>query len=371
MLNPGGTLAYGQDFLLLLGDARGEFSSLHKQNETYPIEMIAGATMVVGQNPDDPEESRVLNELGSTGRTAVFVHCQWEYYNDKQQEHVARALEKAALGLTPAEFLSERMSRRFPIPWKTVDGCVDTRFFYPSTEEERSSFRLRHGIPRDRKVVLFTGRLEPAKGIQILREICASPRRDFAVLVQYPAWDSVRAKTRTFQSYLKFRDELEAYPDVHFFEDKAARFDPRSHPKPVRFADIFVSTSLSEVQPLVLLEALASGVPFVGTNSTPDYARLRDRLGANPALSGAIETVDLPNYLNQGATPRYPVALRPEDSPAVADDLVEAINRTPISDDRSRAALSAGFLALGFTNSARSRKFRQALEDAMLEDTFQ
>ncbi len=365
MLRPRATNAYGQDFLDAHVGAEPGFYTLRKENGVYPIQLIRDADMIVGQNPDDGEESRVLNYLGRTHKTAVFIHCQQEYYSDKQRENVAHGLETATIGMTPARFLTDRMQALFPgVGWKTVDGCVDTRHFSPSTRWERGPFRSRIGLAGDDKVVLFTGRLESAKGTKILRDLCATPTRQFAIVVQYPASQGVREKRALFQSYMDICRELSAFPKVAFFPDNHLRVDDR----PVRFADIVVSPSLSEVQPLVLLEALAAGVPYVGTNSTPGYAELQQSFSDSKGLSSAIETIDLPNYLRQGAIPRS-TEIPDTDSGIIANELAEAINRKAVPDDSLRAAVSREFLARGFTVPVRNLKFREALEVASLEDT--
>jgi glycosyltransferase involved in cell wall biosynthesis len=363
-----GSLAYGQDFLAAQMRAEGGFLALEKRNGVYPVESVRTAKAVVGENPNDGEEARALNYLGRTNRlaVAVCVHCQWEYYSDGERANIAHALDAAAIGITPAEFLTDRMRARFgKVSWKTVDGCVDTRRFCPSTRAERVQFRSRFGLAQDDKFVLFAGRLETAKGTKILEDVCACPRREFAILVQYPAWDNVREKAALFRSYMDICDRLSKFPDVHFLPDR----DPRSSPRPVRFADIFVSASLSEVQPLVLLEALASGVPFVGTDSTPAYAELQDRFGDSPTLSSAIETIDLPYGMCQGAVPRS-TELSDSASRAIANELVEAINRKAIPDDSVRAAVSSEFVDRGFTVRDRHEKFRQVLEDDRPQDAF-
>lgn len=363
MLRPRSTIAYGQDFLDAQLDEQSGFTPLYKEDGAYPIHLIKDAQVVVGQNPDDEEESRTLSHLSKTEKTAVFVHCQWEYFDDRQQGNVVRALEGATIGMTPAAFLTEKMRARFPgVRWKTVDGCVDTRKFYPSTRLERRPFRSRLGLAEGDKVVLFAGRLEPAKGTQILKDLCANAHREFAILVQYPAWQEIREKKKLFQIYENICDELSILTNVRCIPDNNPRLDDR----PVRFADAFVSPSLSEVQPLVLLEALASGVPFVGTNATPDYADLQRRFSDSETLSSAIETIGLPDDLRQGAIPRWREV--DFDSQAIANDLVEAINQKAVPDDASRAATSADFLARGFTVPDRILKFRQALEDPSLDD---
>lgn len=368
ILSPRSTLAYGQDFLDYYVSAAPGFASLPKRDGVYPVELITDAKVVVGQNPDDAEESRTLNRLAGTFDTAVFIHCQWQYYSEEQQRNVAHALDGAVIGLTPARFLTERMQEKFPnVRWKTLDGCVDTTFFSPSRASERRDFRASKGLPEDVKVVHFAGRLESAKGIRILKDLCEDPCREFAIIVQYPAWPEIQEKKKLFKSYRDFCETISGFPLVCALPDDNPRSDPEANPRPIRFADISLSTSLSEVQPLVLLEALASGVPFVGTNSTPDYADLKGRFSDRPALADAIDMIDLPRDLRQGAVLR-PTDIGAADSAFVAKRLAEAINRKAVLDDDERGALSDAFLERGFTVPARIRNFRQALEDALVEE---
>lgn len=366
LLQPRSRNAYGQDFLGAQMNTASEFDTLNKEDGVYPLDQIHEGDVVVGQNPDDAEESRALHHLNRTNKTVVFVHCQWDYYDDRQKANVARALESATMVITPARFSTDRLRQRFQevSHWRTIDGCVDPRLFHPSTRAERDGFRRQYGLAEDDKLVLFTGRLEPAKGTTILKDLCAARGRQFAIMVQYPDTDNVRERPALFQFYQDIRGIVSAYPKVAMFPDR----DQRGPPRPVCFADIVVNPSLSEVQPLVLLEALAAGVPYVGTDSTPGYAELKDRFGSSPELSSPIKTVDLPEYLHQGATPRFPEMLRREDSVRIADELADAIDRTAVPDDDARAALSDEFLARGFTVPDRIRKFRQALEDALFED---
>jgi len=360
LLQPRSARAYGQDFL---GDhlfAVDGFDTLFKENGVYPIDAVEADDIVVGQNSDDAEESRALNRLGRTNNTAVFVHCQWDYYDERQKANIAQAMETAAMGITPARFSADMLRRMFPkvSRWKTLDGCIDTRLFHPSTRAEREAWRREQEVPDGSKLVLFTGRLEAAKGITILEQLCAAPDRAFTVMVQYPASENVREKKVLFQSYQDVCQRLSRHPDVVFFED----LDQGGTARPVRFADLVISPSLSEVQPLVLLEALASGVPYIGTDSTPGYRELKDRFSGSAVLASAIELVALPPELRQGANLRSK-DIGPDGASEVARRLARAIARTAPPDDAARAALSEAFLAHGFTVPFRLRKFREALEE--------
>ena len=73
---------------------------------------------------------------------------------------------------------------------------------------------------------------------------------------------------------------------------------PRLAPRPVQFVDALLMPSLSEVQPMVVLEALASGVPVIGTRATPFYEELQ----ASTSRSGICAFVDLPERCRTGGT---------------------------------------------------------------------
>jgi glycosyltransferase involved in cell wall biosynthesis len=120
---------------------------------------------------------------------------------------------------------------------------------------ERFLFRLKHGISLERPVALFVGRIAHEKNLEFLLDMLEHARRDCPELLllftgEGPASDSLERQVRQrglqeqvqFLGYLSRQDEL---PDAY-----AA-------------ADVFVFASRTETQGLVLLEAMAAGLPVV------------------------------------------------------------------------------------------------------------
>src|SRR6202140_3593327 len=118
-----------------------------------------------------------------------------------------------------------------------------------------SAFRRRHGLSLEQPLLLFVGRAAHEKNIGFLLEMMLELRKrspDALLLIagEGPAAHSLRAQaTRLgldgsvrFLGYFDRRGELQ---DCH------------------RAADVFVFSSLTETQGLVLLEAMAQGVPVV------------------------------------------------------------------------------------------------------------
>jgi glycosyltransferase involved in cell wall biosynthesis len=131
-------------------------------------------------------------------------------------------------------------------------------------------FRLRHGIAPSRKVALFVGRAAHEKNIDfLLHMIDAARRQDPEVMLvvagEGPALHGLesRAEDLGLTAYTRFVGYLDRNTELR--DCYAA-------------ADVFVLASQTETQGLVLLEAMASGVPVLaiaemGTRSIVEPGR--------------------------------------------------------------------------------------------------
>lgn len=138
-------------------------------------------------------------------------------------------------------------------------------------EGDGVAFRKNYGIPQDRPVLLFLGRVAHEKNIGFLLKVLAQVRTEianvlFVVAGEGPARESLEQEVKTlglganvmFIGYLDRHTELNSC---------------------YRSADIFVFSSRTETQGLVLLEAMAQGVPVVSTAELGTRDVLRDGLG--------------------------------------------------------------------------------------------
>jgi 1,2-diacylglycerol 3-alpha-glucosyltransferase len=122
-----------------------------------------------------------------------------------------------------------------------------------------AGFRQRHGIPPGRPVVLFVGRLAHEKNIGFLFEALIHAQRhqpDILLLVagEGPASADLQRQVATLGlgdavRFLGYMDRLKDLPDCY-----AA-------------ANLFVFASRTETQGLVLLEAMAAGLPVVALSA--------------------------------------------------------------------------------------------------------
>lgn len=123
-------------------------------------------------------------------------------------------------------------------------------------EADGQAFRLKYGIPANRPVALFVGRVAYEKNIGFLLHMMVElkKRQPDALLViagEGPAEHSLKAKTKS----LGLQDQVQfiGYLDRDTNELNAC----------YRAADVFVFASTTETQGLVLLEAMAQGIPVV------------------------------------------------------------------------------------------------------------
>ena len=138
-----------------------------------------------------------------------------------------------------------------------VPPAVEHAFFAPG---DRAGARRAVGLPVDRPVILFVGRIQPLKGPDVaIRALGAMARRDAMLVIVGGA--SGLEGDREMQHATALVDELG-------LADRVAFVDPKPHhilSSYYRAADVVVVPSRSESFGLVALEAAACGIPVVAT----------------------------------------------------------------------------------------------------------
>jgi glycosyltransferase involved in cell wall biosynthesis len=124
---------------------------------------------------------------------------------------------------------------------------IDTARFCPATPQERVELRRRFGLPTDRRLVLFVGRLVEKKGYQILLEA-----RDPAFDLVFAGPGIVPREGRT--------------PGVHWI----GPLDQTQTRALYRACDLFAFPAVGEIFTLVMQEAMACGLPVLTTDD-PAY----------------------------------------------------------------------------------------------------
>lgn len=124
---------------------------------------------------------------------------------------------------------------------------IDTTQFRPGTPDERLELRRRFGLPQDRRLVLFVGRLVEKKGYQILLEA-----RDPTYDVVFVGPGTIPRQGRT--------------EGVHW----VGPLDQAQTCELYRACDLFAFPAVGEIFTLVMQEAMACGLPVLTTDD-PAY----------------------------------------------------------------------------------------------------
>jgi D-inositol-3-phosphate glycosyltransferase len=140
---------------------------------------------------------------------------------------------------------------------EVVPPAVEHAFFAPG---DRGGARRALGLPADRRILLFVGRIQPLKGPDMAVRALAGLRRDDAMLILVggasgAAGEATLGATRALAAELGVADRV-------------VFVDPKPHhllSSYYRAADVVVVPSRSESFGLVALEAAACGVPVVAS----------------------------------------------------------------------------------------------------------
>lgn len=200
-------------------------------------------------------------------------------------------------------------------PLTVLATGIPADFFTPG---DGVSFRAKHGIHSKRPMALFVGRVAFEKNIGFLLEVMAQAKRVLPELLlvvagEGPALPSLREEAQR-------RGLAEQVNFVGYLDRKSGLRDCYAA------ADAFVFASRTETQGLVLLEAMAQGVPVVGL--------------------AAMGTRDI-------ISPERGAVAAPDDVAGFADCLIEVLSH-PLR--RAKLSANAREFALEWSASERARE---------------
>lgn len=352
LLAPRAADAYGQDFLsdtLVRGCG---LSIVRPTDGEYRLPTESPA-LVVCQNPEDPRDARLLSMLPAEVPVVAHVHCNFAYYTAEQQRTLTQSLSRATHGVALGAFHLADLHSRFPdVKWRLVHNGVDPDRYHPSTSVERDEFRRSQGIGSDELMVLCVGRLDVPKGQQILEQLAPLlADTNITIVLQYLANSETalrRYKCVAEEILHKGAGRVRLLPDAN-----------PAGPRPVRFADVLISPSLSEAAPMVVLEALACGVPAIVTESTPFYRELKT-LGLS---DDAIVVLPFPPGSRTGVE-RSSLGVDRGAAKSLASDFLAALLSSRSPSDSERLDRASALRRIGLTHVQMTRKFIAIYQEA-------
>lgn len=151
-------------------------------------------------------------------------------------------------------------------------NCVDENVFSRKlSDDEKNKLRQKYNIKPTDKVILFTGRLVPEKGVkELLRALREVKSKNYKLLILGKSLNDLDTKT-------KFEEELESVLTTELNNNVVFTgfIDYKDIYKFYSLADFSVLPSIwNDPAPLTIIESLVSGVPIISTNSggIPEYA---------------------------------------------------------------------------------------------------
>lgn len=198
---------------------------------------------------------------------APIVHTYHTIYEDYQYMFIKRKLGKKIVKLYSKKLLNntqaviaptgkvKNLLERYGVNKEiyTIPTGIDTKnFSWIMSKREKEEYKTELGIPLDKKVLLFVGRIAQEKNLQELLRFYKELRRDDVVLLivgDGPYRNEVEEEVKA----------LELTDRVYFTgmipKNRVADY--------YHLGDIFVCSSTTETQGLTYAEALASGLPCV------------------------------------------------------------------------------------------------------------
>ncbi len=200
---------------------------------------------------------------------------------------------------------------------ETIHNGVDASLFHPGKAGDGETLRSELGVQADVPLAGMVGRFDPVKGHKTFLEAASMilRRRDdvrFVVVGGLLMAETIPSWKRYRDRVLRMHHELGLEGKVFFVPHRD------DMPAVMRSLDLFVCPSLSEAFGLVILEAVASGVPLVASRTVGALEAVEHEEGVYVAEAG-----NAGSFANaiMNALQRHPFRERPrlQASPAFLD----------------------------------------------------
>jgi glycosyltransferase involved in cell wall biosynthesis len=188
-----------------------------------------------------------------------------------------------------------------------IPNGINVLKFSPPSHKNRQAIRQQIGLPSDSNIVLFAGRLEPTKRVELLLRAWQRIPKNHNAILLIAGNGKMESELKTLCRKLNIEHRVRFHgisSEIHLV---------------MQAADLFVLPSLTEGMPNVLLEALATGLPVIVTKM-PAYTGFIKHLqngylfedkGPEPlasAINHLLQNKDLAKQL--GSTGRITVEQR-------------------------------------------------------------
>jgi glycosyltransferase involved in cell wall biosynthesis len=178
------------------------------------------------------------------------------------------AMRRATALSACSQFLAGEVKMHLGIkpPIRVIPNGIDLDLFDAVPQVH---FRRQFNIPQDHLLILFSGRMEPRKGIHLCKDIVASILERYPVAFVFAGQDLFQAMSDTV---LPFLQTQKLRGSVHY----VGKLDLTTVRSALRQTDIFFLPSLWENCPYACLEAMAAGRAIVSSDQGGMPELIRD-----------------------------------------------------------------------------------------------
>lgn len=220
------------------------------------------------------------------------VGCNAAISNPRILENFKKHKDKIEFITHSSSYDDAKLLQKNSIPFRVIPNAVDaSEFFIP-----KSRFRDKHGISANSHVMLMVANCFPGKGHEEMigmleRHSHSFPENSFFVLAcATPSWPVAKRLTNSIRERITRIRRPKCMVMLDASREAVCEAFAAS--------DVTVLTSLKEVAPVVILESMACGIPWISfpVGNVPDMpggvvvdCKIRDAQGYLKPSAGEIE----------------------------------------------------------------------------------
>jgi len=339
---------YGQDYRSSLVIERLALKPINLENE-HILDKVneSEINLVITFDPEDAICSDDIMLLSKTIPIISHYQLQWNFQKSTAREIAKKTIDRSDAVIVPADFLKKYMEMKFPQKKiELINNGADEKIFNCSNLNERKIFKKKLNIPEDDFIFIYVGGLTKQKGFQILSELCKIITQNNHLLFYCKRSSSNEKEINKLK--------LINPQHIHYLPDDSYS-SRRSHP--VKLCDCLISSSLSEVAPMVVIEALLSGIRVLATDSTPFYKELPNVILEKRYL----QLIDLPDKIKNLS---WDILCLDSDAvPPILDSLIKYINDIEFIPDDERQLLSEIMVRGGYVASQMVNEYKKIYDE--------
>ncbi|MDN3643794.1 glycosyltransferase [Lutimonas halocynthiae] len=238
------------------------FDIIHQHGAFLPISLFTKSLSKKIKILISPHGLFEPERLEMQSRKKAIARFVFENSNFKKSACLVTCSNQEALNLA---------ALKFNVPIAILPNGIEESFLLEKTTViERTSFRDEKNIPIDKRVLLFISRIHPLKGLPLLLEVILKIKAEFQKsnwLLVIAGIDENNHEQELKKLVKEYNlEELVQFVGPVFGREKILMFD---------IASTFILPSHNENFGIVVIEALARGIPVITTKNTP-WADLED-----------------------------------------------------------------------------------------------